>query len=430
MSEPEKYCIVGAGPAGLAVARAFADAEIPFDVLERHSDVGGIWDLARGTTPMYESAHFISSRTLSGFSGFPMPAHYPDYPGWRLVLGYIRDFTAAHDLRRHVRVDTAVERVRPRSDTWEVRIQGGEVLRYRGVVLAVGHQWDPIAPQYAGRFDGEAFHSLHYRSPKQLEGKRVLVVGAGNSGCDIACDAAASAARAVISVRRGYHVIPKHIFGKPADAVLRGGPALPAWIGQPLLSALLRILVGDLRRYGLPRPDHKVLESHPIVNSQLLHYIAHGDLVPKPDVAELTRNAVRFTDGTEEPIDLIIFATGYRPTIPCLDTNGDGRLRTGDPGALLGNLFSRAHPSLFVAGHFETDGGAYPIVSRQAALIAALIRRRHDHPGSTSWLDRMRAESHPDLSGGVRHIASPRHAVYVQYEAYARFLEKLRRRIA
>ncbi|MBX6332204.1 MAG: NAD(P)-binding domain-containing protein [Gemmatimonadaceae bacterium] len=430
MTTHDRFCIIGAGPSGLATARAFAQAGIPFDVLERHADVGGIWDIENERTPMYESAHFISSRTQSAFDDFPMPEHYADYPGHREILAYIRAFADHYGLRDHITFETTVDRVTPAGDAWDVHLASGEVRRYRGVVCAVGHNWDPIVPIYPGRFDAESYHSFYYKSPAELVGKRVLVVGAGNSGCDIACDAAANADRAFISMRRGYYFLPKHIFGQPTDAFFRSGPHLPAWLAQPLLTALLRILVGDLRRYGLPKPDHKVLESHPIVSSQLLHYLAHGDVTAKPDVRELCGTTVRFADGSEEPIDLIIYATGYRATIPCLDPS----VLSLEAGAapLLLNVFPD-RKNLFVVGLFETDGGAYPMVSRQAALIATLIRAEERAPAAARWFHELRTGPRPNLTGGIKYLASPRHSIYVQYDEYmhytAKVLKKLERAV-
>lgn len=420
----DRYCIIGAGPSGLATARAFAAADIPFDILERHDDVGGIWDMDNPGTPMYDSAHFISSRTQSAFEGFPMPAEYPDYPDWRRIRDYIRAFADAYGLREHVETRAAVRRVGPDGAAWVVELAGGASRRYRGVVCASGHNWDPVMPAYPGRFDGEAYHAQQYRSPSALAGKRVLVVGGGNSGCDIACDAAATAERACISLRRGYYFLPKHLFGQPTDAFFRSGPHLPAWLAQPLLTGLLRLLVGDLRRYGLPKPDHKVLETHPIVNAQLLHHLAHGDVAARPDVAELLGDRVRFVDGSEEAVDVIVWATGYRAVIPYLAPDVLSLERGAAP--LFLNVFPDRE-NLFVVGLFETDGAAYPVVSRQAALIAALLRARAERPDRVDHFERLRRGRRPNLTGGVRYLATPRHSIYVQYDEYVHYLDKLLR---
>ncbi len=251
----------------------------------------------------------------------------------------------------------------------------------------------------------------------QLRGKRVLVVGGGNSGCDIACDAAANARHALISLRRGYHFLPKHVFGKPTDEFFRSGPELPTWLAQPLLTALLRLLVGDLTRHGLRVPDHKVLESHPIMNTQLIHHLAHGDIAAKPDVRELRGRRVLFADGSEEEVDTIIYATGYRASIPCVDAALLGAPYGSD---LYLTIFPPAHRDLFVVGRFETDGGAYPVVTRQAELIAAVIRARESSPAAAARFDALARGPRPDLSHGVKYIDSPRHSIYVQYEAYGR----------
>src|SRR5690242_443897 len=420
----DRYCIIGAGPAGLGAARAFAQAGIPFDVLERHNDVGGIWDIGNARTPMYETAHFISSKTQSAFSDFPMPESYPDYPSWRQILEYIRAFADHYGLRQYIQFGADVRSVAPSGDQWEVTLASGERRQYRGVVLAVGHNWDPLMASYPGRFDGEAYHSFAYRSPIEFRGKRVLVVGGGNSGCDIACDAATYAERAMISMRRGYHFLPKHIFGQPTDVFFRQGPHIPLWLGQPLLAILLRLLIGNLTRYGLPKPDHKVLASHPIMNTQLLHHLAHGDIVAKPDVRELRSRSVVFADGSEEPVDLIVYATGYRASIPCLGTLGG---RVLDPRNLLLNIFPAGFPHLFVIGQFETDGAAYPVISRQAELMARVISLGAD--GQSRWLERMRAARPADLTDGMHYLETPRHAYYVQFDAYNHYLDKLLKKL-
>ena len=419
-----RHCIIGAGPSGLAAARALASAGLAFDVFERHSDVGGIWDPGNPNTPIYASAHFISSRTQSAFDDFPMPADYPDYPSWKQVLEYIRAFADKFDLRKHIRFDTSVTSASlVAGEQWDVHLSTGEVRRYDGVIAAVGHDWDPLLPEYPGTFEGKAYHSVGYRSGAELAGKKVLVVGAGNSGCDIACDAAVHASQAWISMRRGYHFLPKHFFGQPTDEFFRGGPHIPNWLAPSLLAVLLRIIVGDLRRYGLPKPDHKPLATHPIINSQLLHHLAHGDVAAKPDIAELRGRAVRFVDGSEIEPDVILWATGYRPSIPCLEAGGIHLAESGEDLYL--NMFSRDHPGLYVMGFFGTAGAAYPIVSKQGALLAAVLTAREKKGAAMRTFDQLRAKPR-SLRGGMRYVSSPRHAFYVQFEEYLKMLDKVR----
>jgi Flavin-binding monooxygenase-like/Amino acid permease len=187
-----RYCIVGAGPAGLIIARALRTEGVPFDVYERNSDVGGIWDLDHVGTPMYETAHFISSKWCSYFYGFPFPDDYPDYPSNRQILDYIRAFARTFDLYRNITFSTEVKHATCVDGLWRVELSDGRVLEYAGVIAAPGVTWHARLPDYptADRFKGEMRHSSTYRRPTEFEGRDVLIVGAGNSGVDIACDAA------------------------------------------------------------------------------------------------------------------------------------------------------------------------------------------------------------------------------------------------
>ncbi len=225
---PAPTLIVGAGPGGLAVARAFKLFGVPYVQVERHTAVGGIWDADNPGTSIYESAHFISSKKCSAFHGMPMPDDYPDYPGRAQILEYVQAFADAFGLRDGIRFATEVTAAEPLpSGGWRVRFADGTTAEHRAIVATVGSQWLPVMPSYPGTFTGELMHSAAYWSSEAFRGKRVLVIGGGNSGFDIACDAAKVAAHAALSVRRGYWVFPKHLFGQPVDAFLQQGPHLP-----------------------------------------------------------------------------------------------------------------------------------------------------------------------------------------------------------
>jgi cation diffusion facilitator CzcD-associated flavoprotein CzcO len=179
---------------------------IEFEILEKHSDTGGIWDPENAGSPMYESAHFISSKTTSGFYGLPMPDDYPDYPTYRQIRDYIRAFAVEFGLYDHIVFNAHVERTKLEDEgSWTVTVAGeAEPRRYRGLICANGTTWTPNLPTYPGleTFGGEVRHANIYRDPAELRGRRVLIVGAGNSGVDIACDAARNAESSFFSVRR------------------------------------------------------------------------------------------------------------------------------------------------------------------------------------------------------------------------------------
>ncbi len=415
----DRYVVIGAGPGGLCAARWLADQGLAFDLLERHPDVGGIWDIGFAGSPMYESAHFISSRTLSGFRDFPMPDDYPDYPGHRQILGYLRAYADRHAVRKNAEFGVVVTSVRPAGDGVSVSIAGQDERRYAGAVLALGQQWTPRTPELPGRFEGTVFHSSAYRSARQVAGRRVLVVGGGNSGCDIAADAATQAEAVFLSLRRGYWFIPKHVFGVPADVFGARGPHLPGWLEQRVLERLLKVLVGDVTRLGLPAPDHRLFQTHPVLNSQILHALAHGDVAVRGDVRALDGRQAVFADGRSEPIDTVIFATGYRRAFPILDPDVH---REGEVGSLYLNLAHRRHPGLFVIGFFETDGGAFPLIDLQCELVARLIRARRESPETAARFARRLAGPAPDLRGGIRFLEVERMANYVRTLPYRRAL--------
>jgi len=420
-----RWCVVGAGPGGLCAARWLSELGVAFDAYERNPDVGGIWDIDAPGSPMYESCHFISSRTLSGFRDHPMPESYPDYPGHALVLRYLRGYAERHGLRSRYRFGVEVREARPEAGGWVVDAGEGP-RRYTGVVAAVGNEWRPSLPTLAGGFAGETIHSSAYRSADLLRGRRVLVVGAGNSGCDIAVDAAGAASFAAISMRRGYHFIPKHILGQPADVFADHGPHLPGWLERPIFEWLLRRLNGDLRRLGLPAPDHGIFETHPILNTAILERLAHGDLVVRPDVARLEEKTVVFADGRREEYDLLVLATGYVRGVPFL---GSGLLPDDDVSPLALNMFHRSHPGLVVVGHFTTDAGAFPILDLQCELAARAIALERRDAARAARLRRRLQREQPDFTHGVRYAPVKRMANYVASRPYGRHLSRLLREL-
>ena len=419
----DRVCVIGAGPAGLSAGRALRRLGVAYDQYERHTDAGGIWDLDNPGTPMYESAHFISSRKTSGFFGFPMPESYPDYPGHRRILDYTRRFADAYGLREHIRFGTAVTGVEQDGDGWTVELGDGNRLPYRAVVCATGVTWTPRLPHHEGEFAGEVRHSVTYRDPAEFRGKRVLIVGLGNSGADIACDAAANAEAAFVSVRRGYHVIPKHIFGIPTDEFAESGPQLPLKLEQPVFKALLRLLQGDLTRLGLPRPDHRLFESHPLLNDRLVDHLRHGDVAVKADVARFDGTKVRFTDGTSEEIDLVLYATGYDWAIPYVPEKYF-RWRDGRPELYL-TAFNREHRNLFGVGYVETNSSAYTLFDHVSNLVAHHLHDQEHDPGRAARFEEMIARDETDLSGGIRFVDSARHRSYVDAKAFRAHLARV-----
>lgn len=415
--------IVGAGPAGLAAARALKLRGIPYVQFERHSDVGGIWDIDNPGTPMYRTAHFISSRDKSGFFGVPMPQTFADYPSRTEILAYTHAFAERFGLRDGIRFGVSVEHASQDADgVWTLSTSDGE-QKASALIACTGTTWHPRMPEVPGEFTGETIHSVDYRDPEQFAGKRVLVVGLGNSGADIACDAAFAADKAFVSTRRGYHFIPKHVLGEPSDNT----EWLPIW-GERLLYAIMRpLVIGDVRRWGLPKPDHKLFETHPLLNTQLLHYLQHGDITAKPGIERFDGDEVVFTDGSRERVDLVVFATGYDMLIPYLD---DDALpwKGGRPQMYL-NAVAREREGLFGISYIETNSSAYTLFDRIADVVANHLADVRDNPASAARFRELVKSDAPDLSGGVHFVASDRHVGYVEVRAFKKALARVAKKM-
>lgn len=419
-----RVCVVGAGPSGLIMARALMRQGVEVVVYEKHSDVGGIWDPDNTGSPIYETAHFISSRYTSGFYGFPMPESFPDYPGYKLLRDYIRQFAAHFGLYRVIRLDTAVGKAELVEGLWHVTDSRGGTEVFTHLVNANGVTWHANMPHYPGQdtFRGELRHSSTYRNPAEFLDRRVLILGGGNSGVDIACDAARNADRAFWSVRRGYRIIPKFIFGVPLDVFINEGGRPPNGVTLPDdASELIDALVGDLTKYGLPAPDHAALASHPIVNDAIVHHLSHGDISGKPDIVEFSERSVVFADGSEEEIDLVLCATGYHYDIPYLDRELF-EWKQGHPMLYL-NMFNRKVDNLYVLGFIEFADAAYHRFDEMAQLIAFDIAAQ-DHT-KKKFTDLKRTHT-PDLRGGMSYIDSARHVNYVETHTFQQVLADLR----
>jgi hypothetical protein len=442
MDSSDKYCILGAGPSGLVVAKTFLQHGIACEVLEREDNVGGNWYYGRPGSSVYASTHLISSKRMTEFTDFPMPKEYPPYPSHAQALAYLRDYAEKFGLYEHIRFGTTVTSVAPVDcpasapspqprvpNPWLVTTADGQTHTYRGIVVASGHHWDPLWPQIPGEFTGEQLHAHHYKTPDQMAGKRVLVVGAGNSGCDIAVEAAQHAAAVYHSLRRGYHFLPKFLLGTPIDA---GGEWFNRWrvplaVQRWLTGWLARVALGPPERYGLPRPEHRLFEAHPIVNSQLLYFVGHGKIQIRPAIERLCGDRVRFVDGREEAIDLVIYATGYKVSFPFLDRSLV--LDEGGRPKLWLNAFHPEYDNFFIAGLIQPNSGIWALVDWQAQLMAAFVRaQEQDHPRA-DWLRQQKARGHDRLSGGIRYVPSERHALEVEYFTYRERLKRLVRKM-
>ncbi|MEU0098662.1 NAD(P)-binding domain-containing protein [Streptomyces sp. NPDC006267] len=429
-----RTCVIGAGPSGLAASKVLASRNVPFDCFEAGSRIGGLWRYGNdnGMSGVYASLHANISKESMSFSSLAMPGSYPVFPHHSKVLAYLEDYAASFGLHRHITLGTEVTSVRPLDDGgWEVvrRPRGGpdaEVTaqRYTAVLVANGHHWAPRLPDPAvpgaEDFEGLAVHSHDYRVPDPYAGRRVLVIGMGNSACEIAAEVSRSAARTFLSARRPAHVFPKMLLGRPADHLAWSPLAgLPRFVKGPAMALLLRLTRGAPAHYGLPRPVRGPLAAHPSTSDELLVQLARGAITPKPGVSSFGRDTAAFTDGSREAVDAVVYATGYSILFPFLDpavfAAPDGRtelfLRTVPPRL----------PGLYFMGLAQPAGAAFPLLEPQADWVADLITGTVAPPSPQAMeraIDRERRRQ------GRTYVSSYRHGIEIDVRSYRKALRR------
>jgi flavin-binding monooxygenase-like protein len=427
-----RTCLVGAGASGITAARSLSARGIPFDWFDKGDRVGGIWvfDSASGLSSAYRQLHINVSRDRVEFADHPMPDSYPVYPHHTQIADYFDDYVRHFGLDRHLRLRTEVSHARRRADgIWEVELDGGERRLYDALVVANGHHSTPRGPTPPppGEFTGEQMHSHYYRDDSVLRDRDVVVVGFGNSACDIAVESSFVARSTYLSVRRGAFVLPKTIWRWPTDrvpgepyALLKGlgfgrfGFQLPRRLGMWILSCGHRWTVGDMESYGLPKPDHPFGGSHWTISPRLLERLLRGGVAPKPVISRLDGDMVHFADGTAAHADLIVWSTGYEIGVPFLEPgtvpfSGDNQVD------LYWNVFSPRVPNLAFVGLLQpATGSTMQISEGQGKWVAAYLAGDYALPPEQQmWagIEKQRRKL------GKRFVASARHTVQVgQFE--------------
>jgi dimethylaniline monooxygenase (N-oxide forming) len=411
--------------------------------------IGGNWryENDNGTSSAYRSLHINSARKLMSYKAFPMPEDYPDYPSHWQVAKYFDDYAERFGLTERITFNTEVVSVEPVGDAppengakgggegeWDVTVEGPggrHTERYRAVIVANGHHWKPRWPEppFAGadEFEGEQMHVHHYREPDVLEGKRVLVLGIGNSAVDVAVESSRIAEKTFLAMRRSAYVLPKFLGGKPIDEASPPiSTYLPMSVRRFFMNRLLKMSIGEMTDYGLQKPDHKLLEAHPTVSSELLPRLGHGDITAKPNIDRFAGGrTVRFADGSEEEIDLVIYCTGYAIEFPFLDERVFASVDNRMP--LYKRAVSVESPGLYFIGFIQPLGPIMPIAEAQAEWLADLLTSRAALPSAPEMRKEIAAyERWMDK----RFVASKRHTIEVDFHPYLREIRRERKRSA
>jgi dimethylaniline monooxygenase (N-oxide forming) len=427
MAELPTVCIIGAGSSGIAGAKVLAERGIPFDCFERSDEIGGNWAFGNrnGMSAAYRSLHINTSRERMEYSDYPMPKDWPDFCHHSLIRQYFNDYVDHFGIRERITFETAVERATRREDgVWEVSLSSGETRRYDALVVANGHHWDPRWPEPAfpgaDTFAGRQMHAHEYVDTEGFEGRNVVVLGMGNSAMDIAVEVSLVTENTYLAARRGAWIVPNYLFGKPSDQ-LPVNPWIPWKLRQRYFHEMVKRVVGNPADFGLPEPDHLLGEAHPTISNYILARVAHGEVVPKPNIAALEGSQVRFADGSAQDVDIVVYCTGYKVTFPFFD---EGLIAAPDNDL---PLFRRVfHPSVdnvFFLALLQPLGATMPLAEAQAHWVAHYLRGEYHLPSADAVRADMAAERERMFK---RYVPSKRHTMQVDFDDY---LLELRREL-
>ncbi len=368
----KNVAVIGAGAGGLCAAKNLLARGIEPTIFEVGSYIGGLWvyENDSGLSPAYRSLHINSEARVSSFIDFQFPPGTSLYPDHREMHRYFEAYADRFDLRRRIRFRSRVTSIEPAGGQWRVAVEGREPELFDGVVVATGHQSVPRDPEQVKGFTGDYVHAHHYRVPEPYSGKRVLVIGPGNSGVDIAADICTLTERTVLSARSPVLIMPRLMFGVPNSRVLLKleKPWLPLKVRLWIRTMVTRIFHGRMEQWGFRTPTTR---THPISHPTLISHIAWKRIFAKPGIKTVDGRTISFEDGSTEEFDAIIACTGYVTDLPFL-----AKERWPLEGHRF-NLYNRVvHPDLpglFFIGFFDVTGGSnIRMMDDQAEYIAAV----------------------------------------------------------
>ncbi len=421
-----KVCIIGAGCSGITTAKRLREYDVDYDQFDLSDDVGGNWYFQNpnGHSACYESLHIDTSTTRLQFEDYPAPESFPDFPHHTQIHDYFRSYVDHFGLRDGITFNTGVERAVRRDDGWDVTLSTGETRSYTDLVVANGHHWLPHVPDWPGEFSGTILHSHAYRSPfdpVDMRGKRVVVVGMGNSAMDIASELSPRwmAERLYVSARRGVWVLSKYRNGKPADKMM-ASPDIPREEGLRMARAMIREQLGNMSDYGLPEPDHEPLSAHPTVSPDFLTRAGSGDINMLPAIERLDGDTVHLVDGSSVEADVIVCATGYRMSFPFFD-DAETDLHPSDDHRypLFKRIIKPGVDHLFYLGLAQSSPTIVNLAEQQSKLVAKLLTGDYALPSVPDQEQIMVADEQAHLG---QYYAAPRHTIQIDFARYTQDL--------
>ena len=400
--------VVGAGPSGLVACKALAEHGVDFAAYEAGDRVGGQWVLGNssGTSVAYRSLHANTHKGMCRYADFPLPGDYPDFPSHEQMADYFHRYANHFGLYPRIRLSERVVEALPREEGgWSLKLGSGERAEHDALVVAAGNLWDPRWPALDGDFAGPLIHARDYMDPAEpvdCRGKKVLVMGLGNTACELAVELSApgAASQVYLSARSGQNIVPKIAAPVPHPSEPLKG--ILAWLPRRLRDAAFRAIfprvagrmtasLPDPQSLGLPPPPANPFEKRFVMNDHLHARLASGAIVARPGVRKLLGSAVEFEEGTREDIDVIVAATGYRFSLPFLS---DEVLGCAPPElALYRGVMHPGRHDLFVIGVMKAICSIWPRSEQQMALVAPLLAGDYALPSPAT----IRRDSYPVL---------------------------------
>ena len=420
LRSPPRTAVIGAGISGLTAGKMLKDYGIPYTTFETSDRIGGNWAFGNpnGHSSAYRSLHIDTSKHRLSFKDFPVPDDFPSFPHHSEIKAYLDAYADTFRLLDNIEFGNGVFSARPADGGWAIQDQAGATRQFDLLVVGNGHHWDARLPDFPGTFTGETIHSHHYidpQTPLELTGKRILVVGIGNSAADITVELSSKTLqnKVTLSTRSSAWIVPKYLAGQPGDKFFKTTPYLPlSW--QRKAAQMFAPLVGaDPTKYGLPPANHKLFEAHPTQSVELPLRLGSGDVTPKPNVARLDGDTVHFDDGTSGVFDAIVYATGYNITFPFFDADflsaPDNHIR------LYKRMFMPGIDNLVFIGFAQAVPTLFPFVECQARLLAAYAVGRYALPA----IGEMEQTIDADQQLHAGHCTDrPRHTQQVDYFYY------------
>lgn len=418
----KKICVIGAGPSGITAIKNIVEGGFQVKAFDFNSDVGGNWIYNDKEThsSVFETTHIISSKSLSQFEDFHFSDNVADYPSHDELRQYFQSYAKNFSLYKYIQFNTLVKKCeRLEDNNWEVTTSyknKESVEVFSDLVVCNGHHWKPNVPKYSGNFNGSLIHSHNYKKASPFINKNVLVIGGGNSACDVAVETSRVSNKTFLSWRRGYRIIPKFFMGKPSDVFASYMSFLPISIRSKLAGFLAYLTNGSNSNYGLLKPEHKFGETHPTINSELLYKIRHGKIFPKNDINFLKDDYVYFKDGSQEKIDVIIACTGFVLSHPFFNKNFIDY--TKGPVSLYLKMFHPDYDNLFFIGMFQPFGCIWPGSEQQSKLLSLALQNKWKRPKNI--IDLCKKET---KNPHIKQIKTDRHRITVDYHQFIKELK-------